>query len=96
MHDEIIETSQRLSRASRKHLTSGLRSFLRFAHAQGYLERSLIDAVPVITIGDFLNLKTLRRSSRATQSALAGNRYRQGLHALRGFGLLQILSAGTE
>jgi len=49
VHDYIIQTSQRLSRASRKHLTSGLRSFLRFAHVQGYLERSLVDAVPVIT-----------------------------------------------
>lgn len=48
VHDYIIETSRTLSRASRKHLTSGLRSFLRFAHVQGYLERSLVEAVPVI------------------------------------------------
>jgi integrase len=49
VHDYIIATSQPLSRASRKHLTSGLRSFLRFAHVQGHLGRSLVEAVPVIT-----------------------------------------------
>lgn len=48
VHDYIIATSQPLTRASRKHLVSGLRSFLRFAHANGLLERPLVDAVPVI------------------------------------------------
>src|SRR5438067_567914 len=35
IHDYIIATSKPLTRASRKHLVSGLRSFLRFAHANG-------------------------------------------------------------
>jgi integrase/recombinase XerD len=48
VHDYIIATSKPLTRASRKHLVSGLRSFLRFAHANGLLERPLVDAVPVI------------------------------------------------
>jgi site-specific recombinase XerD len=48
VHDYIIVTSKPLTRASRKHLVSGLRSFLRFAHANSLLERSLVDAVPVI------------------------------------------------
>jgi site-specific recombinase XerD len=48
VHDYIIATSKPLARASRKHLVSGLRSFLRFAHANGLLERSLVNAVPVI------------------------------------------------
>jgi integrase/recombinase XerD len=48
VHDYIIKTSQPLTRASRKHLVSGLRSFLRFAHVKGYLKRSLVEAVPVI------------------------------------------------
>lgn len=48
VHDYIITTSKPLTRASRKHLVSGLRSFLRFAHANSLLERSLVDAVPVI------------------------------------------------
>ena len=48
IHDYIIATSRPLTRASRKHLVSGLRSFLRFAHANGLIERPLVDAVPVI------------------------------------------------
>lgn len=48
IHDYIIETSRPLTRASRKHLVSGLRSFLRFAHVNGLVGKSLVDAVPVI------------------------------------------------
>lgn len=48
VHDYIIKTSQPLARASRKHLVSALRSFLRFAHIQGHIERNLIEAVPVV------------------------------------------------
>jgi integrase/recombinase XerD len=48
VHDYIIATSKPLTRASRKHLVSGLRSFLRFAHANGLLDHPLVDAVPVI------------------------------------------------
>jgi len=48
VHDYIIKTSQPLTRSSRKHLVSGLRSFLRFAHVSGYLEKSLVEAVPVM------------------------------------------------
>ncbi len=48
VHDYIIKTSKPLTRASRKHLVSGLRSFLRFAHVKGLLPRSLVDAVPVL------------------------------------------------
>jgi len=48
IHDYVIVTSKPLTRASRKHLVSGLRSFLRFAHANSLIERPLVDAVPVI------------------------------------------------
>ena len=48
IHDYIIKTCQPLNRASKKHLTSSLRSFLRFAHIYGYLRNNLIEAVPVI------------------------------------------------
>lgn len=48
VHDYIVTMSKPLTRASRKHLVSGLRSFLRFAHANGLIERPLIDAVPII------------------------------------------------
>jgi integrase/recombinase XerD len=53
VHDYIIATAKPLTRASRKHLTSGLRSFLRFAHVNGFLERSLVEAVPVILTRKF-------------------------------------------
>ena len=48
IHDYVITKSAPLHRASKKHLTSSLRSFLRFAHIQGYLKRPLMNAVPVI------------------------------------------------
>ena len=48
VHDYIIATSRPLTRASRKHLVSALRSFLRFAHVKGLLARNLVDAVPVL------------------------------------------------
>jgi len=50
IHDYIIESCQKLSRSGKKHLVSSLRSFLRFAHIYGYLKKSLVDVVPVITI----------------------------------------------
>jgi integrase/recombinase XerD len=50
IHDYIITTAQPLHRASKKHLTSSIRSFLKFAHIKGYLKRDLIEAVPVITM----------------------------------------------
>ena len=48
VHDYVIRTARSMTRSSRKHLVSSLRSFLRFAHLRGYTERSLIEAVPVI------------------------------------------------
>jgi site-specific recombinase XerD len=48
IHDYVIRTSKRLTRPSRKHLASSLRSFLRFAQVRGHLRRNLVDAVPVI------------------------------------------------
>jgi site-specific recombinase XerD len=49
IHDYILATAQHLQRASKKHLTSSIRSFLKFAHIKGYLKRDLIEAVPIIT-----------------------------------------------
>ena len=40
VHDYIIATSKPFTRASRKHLVSALRSFLRFAHVKGFLARN--------------------------------------------------------
>jgi len=48
IHDYIIKNSRTLSRANKKHLTSSLRSFLRFAHTCGHLKKSLSEVVPVI------------------------------------------------
>lgn len=48
IHDYIIKTASPLHRASKKHLTSSMRSFLRFSHIKGYLKRDLREAVPVI------------------------------------------------
>lgn len=48
IHDYIIITARPLHRASKKHLTSSIRSFLRFAYIKGYLKRDLKEAVPII------------------------------------------------
>lgn len=49
IHDHIIEVAPSLHRASKKHLTSSIRSFLRFAYIKGYLINNLVEIVPVIT-----------------------------------------------
>ncbi|MCK5477602.1 MAG: tyrosine-type recombinase/integrase, partial [Methylococcales bacterium] len=49
IHDYIIEVAPPLHRASKKHLTSSIRSFLRFAYIKGYLINNLVEVVPVIT-----------------------------------------------
>jgi integrase len=91
VHDYIIETSQPFSRASRKHLTSGLRSFLRFAHVQGYLGRSLVQAVPVITTR---KLDRLPRGipGEAVQKLLA-TPDRTTLIGKRDYAILQLLAS---
>lgn len=48
IHDYIIETARSLSRAEHKQLASSLRSFLKFLHFRGYLNRNLVPAVPTI------------------------------------------------
>ncbi|MFT5114880.1 MAG: integrase/recombinase XerD [Parasphingorhabdus sp.] len=49
IHDHIIETAPSLHRASKKHLTSSIRSFLRFAYIKNYISCNLVEVVPVIT-----------------------------------------------
>jgi integrase/recombinase XerD len=49
IHNYIIVTAQSLRRASKKHLTSSIRSFLRFGYIKGYLKQDLREAVPIIT-----------------------------------------------
>jgi len=49
IYDYVIKTAKPLKRACRKHLTSSLRSFLKFAHIKGYIPRDLAEAVPMIT-----------------------------------------------
>lgn len=48
IHDYVIKTAKSMKWASRKHLVSSLRSFLRFSHIMGYLERNLVEAIPII------------------------------------------------
>lgn len=48
IHEYVILKSPSLHRASKKHLVSALRSFLRFAYLKGYLRQNLVTAVPVI------------------------------------------------
>ncbi len=50
IHDYIIETAPPLNRASKKHLTSSIRSFLRFLFIKGYLIHNLVEVVPLLMI----------------------------------------------
>ena len=48
IHEYIINTSATLHRASKKHLSSTVRSFLKFAFIKGYLKSDMVEAVPAI------------------------------------------------
>lgn len=48
IHDYIIKTFRTLHWTRKKSLVSSLRCFLRFAHICGYINKSLVEAVPVI------------------------------------------------
>lgn len=61
IHDYVMRKLPDLRRASKKHLVSSLRSFLRFAHVHGYLKRSLLEAVPVIACRKLENVPRAMR-----------------------------------
>jgi integrase/recombinase XerD len=48
IYDFIIKTAKLMSLPSRRHLVASIRSFLKFAHLKGYVQRNLTEAVPVI------------------------------------------------
>ena len=48
VHDYVIRTAKLMTRPNRKHFVASIRSFLRFAHLKGYVQRDLTEAVPVI------------------------------------------------
>ena len=91
IHDYVIKKCPPLHRASKKHLTSTLRSFLRFAHIEGYLDRSLVPAVPVIATR---KLERLPRGMpwRSVQAMLRGPDRRTHL-GRRDYAMLLLLSS---
>jgi integrase/recombinase XerD len=48
VYDFIIRTVKLMTRPSRRHLVASIRSFLKFCHLKGYVQRDLTEAVPVI------------------------------------------------
>jgi integrase/recombinase XerD len=48
VYDYIIKTAKLMTLPSRRHLVASIRSFLKFAHLKGYVQRDLTEAVPVI------------------------------------------------
>ncbi|OGX13360.1 MAG: hypothetical protein A2351_08800 [Omnitrophica bacterium RIFOXYB12_FULL_50_7] len=56
IHDYIIKSTKLLSRASGKQLNSSIRSFLRFLHFRGYLNRDMAPAVPTIATPQLASL----------------------------------------
>ncbi len=49
VYDYVIKTARLMNRPSRKPLVAAIRSFLKFAHLKGYVQRDLTEAVPVIS-----------------------------------------------
>jgi len=48
IYDYIVKTVKLMTRPSRRHLVASIRSFLKFCHLKGYVQRDLTEAVPVI------------------------------------------------
>ena len=48
IYDYIIKTVKLMTRPTRRHLVASIRSFLKFCHLKGYVQRDLTEAVPVI------------------------------------------------
>jgi len=48
IYDYIIKTAKTMPLPSRRHIVASIRSFLKFAHLKGYIQRDLTEAVPVI------------------------------------------------
>ena len=48
IYDYIIKTAKPMNRPTRKRLVSSIRSFLKFVHLKGYIQRDITEAVPVI------------------------------------------------
>lgn len=89
IHDYVIRNARSMTHSSRKHLVSSLRSFLRFAHVRGYTERSLVEAVPVIST---YKLDRIPRSIswESVEKLLAAPR-RDTHSGRRGYAVLQLL-----
>jgi integrase/recombinase XerD len=48
IHDYVIKTAKLMNRPSRKHLVTSIRSFLKFCHFKGHVQRDITEAVPGI------------------------------------------------
>jgi integrase/recombinase XerD len=48
VYDYVIKTAKPMKRPTRKRFVSSIRSFLKFAHLKGYIQRDLTEAVPAV------------------------------------------------
>jgi site-specific recombinase XerD len=48
IYDYVIKTAKPMKRPTRKRFVSSIRSFLKFAHLKGYIQRELTEAVPAV------------------------------------------------
>lgn len=89
LYDYVIQAARCRTRSARIHLTSSLRSFLRFAHVRGYIERSLIDAVPVMHTRKLAGIP--RGISWESVEKLLAAPKRDSHSGRRGYAILQLL-----
>lgn len=57
IYDYIIRTAKTMPLPSRRHIVASIRSFLKFAHLKGYIQRDLTEAVPVIGTPKYRSLR---------------------------------------
>lgn len=90
VHDYVIKMARDMTRSSRKHLVSSLRSFLRFAHVRGYVEQNIVDAVPVIPTHKLAGIP--RGISWESVQKLLAAPQRDSHSGRRGYAVLQLLA----
>jgi len=89
IHDYIIKTANPMHRASRKHLSSSLRSFFRFIYLKGYTSRNLVSAVPVIITWKLDRLPRAISWENVQKLLKAPNRFKSS--GRRDYAILQLI-----
>jgi len=92
VYDYVIKTAKPMKRPTRKRFVSSIRSFLKFAHLRGYIQRDITEAVPTV---ETPKLGSIPRgiSWESVENLLAVAGANLGSHTgRRSFAILQLLA----